>query len=53
MEPQHKKPDEVLAVRVPPHLKEAIRVLAEKESRSMSNLVEILLTDALKQKAAA
>jgi predicted transcriptional regulator len=42
-----KLPDEVLAVRVPPSLKRQVKKLADTERRTMSNLVEVLLSEAL------
>jgi hypothetical protein len=48
-----KKPaDEVLAVRVPPALKRELRELAQADNRSLSNLVEILLSQALASRQA-
>lgn len=47
-----KSPDEVLAVRVPPSLKRDVRKLASQEKRTMSNLVEVLLGEALQARQA-
>jgi len=42
-----KQPDEVLAVRVPPSLKRELKKLAGQDNRTLSNLVEVLLSQAL------
>ncbi len=42
-----KQPDEVLAVRVPPALKRELKKLAGQDNRTLSNLVEVLLSKAL------
>lgn len=42
-----KLPDEVLAVRIPPQLKRQLKRLASEDQRTISNLVEVLLTQAL------
>lgn len=42
-----KLPDEVLTVRVPPELKKRLKRLAGEDQRTISNLVEVLLTQAL------
>lgn len=42
-----KLPDEVLTVRVPPQLKRQLKRLASDDQRTISNLVEVLLTQAL------
>jgi hypothetical protein len=39
-------------VTIPPELKERIRQQAEKESRNVSNMTVVLLTEALKKKSA-
>lgn len=53
-----KLPDEVLTVRVPPQLKKQLKRLAGEDQRTLSNLVEVLLGQALqarqsKEQAAA
>lgn len=45
--------DVVLTVRVPPALKRDLKRLAVEDKRTLSNLVELLLSEALKQKVAA
>jgi predicted transcriptional regulator len=42
-----KLPDEVLTVRVPPALKRDLKRLAGQDKRTISNLVEVLLSQAL------
>jgi len=42
-----KQPDEVLAVRIPPALKRELKKLAGQDNRTLSNLVEVLLSQAL------
>lgn len=45
-----KLPDEVLTVRVAPSLKRQLKRLAAADQRTLSNLVELLLTQALESK---
>jgi predicted transcriptional regulator len=47
-----KPPDEVLTVRVPPQLKRQLKRLAGEDQRTISNLVEVLLTQALQARQA-
>jgi hypothetical protein len=42
-----KKPDEILTVRIAPKLKQQLKVLASEDQRTVSNLVEVLLTQAV------
>jgi hypothetical protein len=42
-----KKPDEVLTVRIAPKLKQELKRLASEDQRTISNLVEVLLTQAV------
>jgi len=42
-----KLPDEVLTARIAPALKKQLKGVASKEHRTLSNLVEVLLTTAI------
>lgn len=42
--------NEVLTVRVPPHLKRQLKRLASEDQRTLSNLVEVLLSQALQSR---
>jgi metal-responsive CopG/Arc/MetJ family transcriptional regulator len=42
----------IVSVSIKPELLERLRALSEKESRNLSNLVSVLLEEALKNKAA-